>query len=313
MKKRRFISGQASSPSTPTAGGTGWIRTAGRLGLAAGLALCMLGLSGGSPVLAASSPQEGATRPDEQWGTTQAPSATPNGGQLSIERDEKTGDIEMNITAPRQNTDPNAWQQAPMYLAPQVYPNTGSAGGGQAGYPGYQPGYPGYQPGYPGYQPGYPPNRPGFRPPYQPGYPGFPDRYPSGQTGWPGAPSRPWPPTSGQYPGQRPGYPGYPGYPGQTPVNPSTPSSPSIPSIPLMPSYPSNPGQNTGYPNPNPGGLYPPPTDGWHWYPGYQGDPGPYPPGVMPLNEGMRSAPRYGGMMPRNGAVPQGRMPYRRR
>ena len=80
-----------------------------------------------------------------------------------------------------------------------------------------------------------------------------------------------------------------------------------------MPSYPSNPGQNTGYPNPNPGGLYPPPTDGWHWYPGYQGDPGPYPPGVMPLNEGMRSAPRYGGMMPRNGAVPQGRMPYRRR
>ena len=112
MKKRRFISGQASSPSTPTAGGTGWIRTAGRLGLAAGLALCMLGLSGGSPVLAASSPQEGATRPDEQWGTTQAPSATPNGGQLSIERDEKTGDIEMNITAPRQNTDPNAWQQA---------------------------------------------------------------------------------------------------------------------------------------------------------------------------------------------------------
>lgn len=304
MKKRRFISGQASSPSTPTAGGTGWIRTAGRLGLAAGLALCMLGLSGGSPVLAASSPQEGATRPDEQWGTTQAPSATPNGGQLSIERDEKTGDIEMNITAPRQNTDPNAWQQAPMYLAPQVYPNTGSAGGGQSGYPGYQPGYPGYQPGYP-------PNRPGFRPPYQPGYPGFPDRYPSGQTGWPGAPSRPWPPTSGQYPGQRPGYPGYPGYPGQTPVNPSTPGT--IPSIPLMPSYPSNPGQNTGYPNPNPGGLYPPPTDGWHWYPGYQGDPGPYPPGVMPLNEGMRSAPRYGGMMPRNGAVPQGRMPYRRR
>ena len=243
-------------------------------------------------------------RPDEQWGTTQAPSATPNGGQLSIERDEKTGDIEMNITATRQNTDPNAWQQAPMYLAPQVYPNTGSAGGGQSGYPGYQPGYPGYQPGYP-------PNRPGFRPPYQPGYPGFPDRYPSGQTGWPGAPSRPWPPTSGQYPGQRPVYPGYPGYPGQTPVNPSTPGT--IPSIPLMPSYPSNPGQNTGYPNPNPGGLYPPPTDGWHWYPGYQGDPGPYPPGVMPLNEGMRSAPRYGGMMPRNGVVPQGRMPYRRR
>lgn len=224
-------------------------------------------------------------RPDEQWGTTQAPSATPDGGRLSIGRDEKTGDIEMSITAPRQNADPYAWQQAPMYLAPQVYPNAGSAGGGQPGYPGYLPGYPGYQPGYPGY----PPYRPGFRPPHHPGYPGYPDRYPSGQTGWPGAPSRPWPPASGH----KPGYP-HPGHPGHRPGYPSTPS------------YPSNPGQNTGYPNPNPGGLYPPPTDGWHWYPGYQGDPGPYPPGVMPLNEGMRS-------LPRNGAVPQGRMPHRRR
>ena len=250
-------------------------------------------------------------RPAEQWGTTQAPSsATPNGGQLSIERDEKTGDIEMNITAPRQNTDPNAWQQAPMYLAPQVYPNSGASGGG-SGYPGYQPGYPGYQPGYPGYQPGYPPNRPGFRPPY---YPGYPDRYPSGQTGWPGAPSRPWPPTSGLYPGQRPSYPAYPGYPGQKPSYPTRPSYPSYPgqkpSYPTTPSYPSYPGQNTGqYPNPNPGGLYPPPTDGWHWYPGYQGDPGPYPPGVMPLNQGMRN----GVMRPRSGGVPQGRMPYGRR
>lgn len=283
MKTRRFFSGQAIPSQTPSAGGAGWIRAAGRLGLAAGLALCMLGLPGGFPAQAASSPQEGAMRPDEQWGTTQPPSATPNGGQLSIERDEKTGDIEMNITAPRQNTDPNAWQQPPLYLAPQVYPNTGSSGGGQSGYPGYQPGYPGYRPGYP-------PNRPGFRPPY---YPGYPDRYPSGQTGWPGAPSRPWPPTSGQYPA----------YPG----TPSTPGYPSTPTYPSTPSYPSYPGQNTGlYPNPNPGGLYPPPTDGWHWYPGYQGDPGPYPPGVMPLNEGIRS-------LPRSGFVPQNRMPYRRR
>ena len=295
-------------------------RTGGRLGLAAGLALCMLGLGGVQAVLAASSPQEGAMRQDEQWGTSQLPSTTPNGGQLSSDRDEKTGDVEMKAIAPRQNTDPNAWQQAPMYLAPQVYPNSGSSGGGQSGYPGYQPGYPGYQPGYPGYQPGYPPNRPGFRPPYYPGYPGYPDRYPSGQTGWPGAPSRPWPPTSGQ----KPVYPGYPGYPGQRPGYPATPSYPSIPSFPLTPSYPttpsypSTPGQNTGqYPNPNPGGLYPPPTDGWHWYPGYQGDPGPYPPGVMPLNEGMRSVqrngammPRNGGMMPRGGAMPQGRMPH---
>lgn len=256
-------------------------------------------------------------RPDEQWGTTQAPSAAPNGGQLSIERDEKTGDIEMNVTAPRQNADPNAWQQAPIYLAPQVYPNSGSSGG-QSGYPGYQPGYP----GYPGYQPGYPPDRPGFRPPYRPGYPGYPgypDRYPSGQTGWPGAPSRPWPPTSGMNPGQRPVYPGYPGqrptYPSQKPGYPGYPSQkPSIPALPITPSYPSVPGQNTGqntgqYPNPNPGGIFPPPTDGWHWYPGYQGDPGPYPPGVMPLNQGMRN----GVMRPRPGAVPQGRMPYSRR
>lgn len=263
-------------------------RTTGRLGLAAGLALCMLGFGGLQVALAASSPQEGAMRQDEQWGTSRLPSTMPNGGQLSIERDEKTGDVEMNITAPRQNMDPNAWQQAPIYLAPQVYPNSGSTGGGQSGYPGYQPGYPGYQPGYPGYRPGYPPHRPGFRPPYRPGYPGYPDRYPSGQTGWPGAPSRPWPPTSGQ----NPVYPGYP----------STPSNPSYPSTPTYPSYP---GQNTGqYPNPNPGGLYPPPTDGWHWYPGYQGDPGPYPPGVMPLNEGLRSVPRNGVMMPRS------RVPY---
>lgn len=276
MKKIFFFSGQATPSCTSSADRTGGRGTAGRLGLAAGLALCMLGLGAGpGAAVAASSPQESALRPAEEWGTTQMPSATPNRGQLSIERDEKTGDIEMNITAPRQNVDPNAWQQPPIYLAPQVYPGTGGSGA----YP------PGYQPGYqPGYRPGY---RPGYHPGYRPGYPsGYPGRPPSGQTGWPGAPSRPWPPTSGQ--------------------------------------YPSSPGQNTGqhpsypgtgqYPNQNPGGLYPPPTDGWHWYPGYQGDKGPYPPGVMPLNEGMGTVPGTSGMTPGTGMTPYSRMPsFRRR